>query len=133
MPDTAPGLSTRRVGRARGGERSEAPAKRQRGASASSRRREGLKCKSPAGRLQRKARSRSDTPGIIAGPAAPIPMVIGIGAIGVFSIVVFITVITIIVAIAIARTMVLTGIGAVTMQRRASSPAVLTARTRMLG
>ena len=79
-----------------------------------------MQWKSPAGRLERKARPRSGSPGIIAGSAAPVWIAGSIGAIDVFTIVVLVMV-----SVSIARAMLLTNVVAVTAQRRASSWVVL--------
>ena len=71
-----------------------------------------MQWKSPAGRLERKARPRSGSPRIIASLSAPVLVVSSIGALDIFTVVVIVTV-----TIIIARTMVLTFIAAVTVPR----------------
>ena len=98
----------------------------------------GLQWKSPAGQLERKARSRSDAPKTTARLPTAVSIVgSSIGALHIFTVVALLIVtditVSIIVAVAIiiARTMVLTSIAAVTVQRRALSPVAPTGRTGM--
>ena len=74
-----------------------------------------MKRKSRAARLERKARPRSGSPKSIAD---------SIDALDIFTVVVFVTgiVVAAAVTVIVARTMVLTGLAAVAMQRRALSP-----------
>ncbi len=85
-----------------------------------------MKRKSRAARLERKARPRSGSPKSIAD---------SIDALDIFTVVVFVTgiVVAAAVTVIVARTMVLTGLAAVAMQRRALSPIASTARTWMPG
>ena len=62
MPDTMSRRSARRVVPAPVGERSEPACKRSAQRGEAERRRQGLQWKSPAGRLERKARPRSGSP-----------------------------------------------------------------------
>ena len=88
-----------------------------------------MQWKSPAGRLERKARSRSDAPQSIADSAPPEFIADSIDALDIFSIVMVVTVVIVVaVTFIIARTMELIVIAAVTVLGRASSPIVSTAR-----
>ena len=86
----------------------------------------------PRSGLGRVARSRSDAPKPIADSATSVLIADSIDALEILIVVLFVTGI-IVVAVIATRTMVLTGIAAIVVLRRALSPIASTARTWMPG